>query len=129
MLNWKELEDSLRRIGVETCGGTIVNFGLEEALRRFGIEKPDRIENFEFFYNGYPLHNGFELERVFNITAKQALVRDIRRVYHHFVNHFLSYLVNLWRTEYGLYEGGAGGERMFLLTCVFVLMGFFLYKD
>ena len=55
MLNWKELEDSLRRIGVETCGGTIVNFGLEEALRRFGIEKPDRIENFEFFYNGYPL--------------------------------------------------------------------------
>lgn len=39
------------------------------------------------------------------------------------------YLVNLWRTEYGLYEGGAGGERMFLLTCVFVLMGFFLYKD
>lgn len=40
-----------------------------------------------FFFNGYPLHNGFELERVFNITAKQASVRDIRRVYHHFINH------------------------------------------
>lgn len=40
------------------------------------------------FFNGYPLHNGFELDRIFNITAKQASVKDIRRVYHHFVNHY-----------------------------------------
>lgn len=41
------------------------------------------------FFNGYPLHNGFELDRIFNITAKQASVKDIRKVYHHFVNHNL----------------------------------------
>jgi len=47
------------------------------------------------FFNGYPLHNGFELDRVFNITAKQASVRDIRKVYHHFVNHY--FFLRLYR--------------------------------
>jgi hypothetical protein len=40
------------------------------------------------FFNGYPLHNGFELDRIFNITAKQASVQDLRKVYHLFVNHY-----------------------------------------
>ena len=40
------------------------------------------------FYNGYPLHNGFELGRIFNITAKQASVQDLRKVYHFLVNHY-----------------------------------------
>lgn len=40
------------------------------------------------FYNGYPLHNGFELDRLFNITAKQASIHDIRKVYHHFVGRY-----------------------------------------
>ncbi len=39
------------------------------------------------FFNGYPLHNGFELDRIFNITAKQAKVKDIRKVYHHLIGH------------------------------------------
>ena len=39
------------------------------------------------FFNGYPLHNGFELDRIFNITAKQASTKDIRKVYHHFIGH------------------------------------------
>lgn len=41
------------------------------------------------FFNGYKLHNGFELERVFNITAKQASMKNIRKVYHHFISHNL----------------------------------------
>ena len=32
------------------------------------------------FFNGYPLHNGFELERIFKITAKQASKNNIRKV-------------------------------------------------
>lgn len=40
------------------------------------------------FFNGYTLHNGFELSRIFNITACQAPVLDIRKVYHYFVNHY-----------------------------------------
>jgi hypothetical protein len=39
------------------------------------------------FFNGYSLHNGFELDRIFNITARQASVKDIRKVYHHFIGH------------------------------------------
>lgn len=39
------------------------------------------------FFNGYPLHNGFELDRIFKITAKQASLKDIRKVYHHFIGH------------------------------------------
>ncbi len=41
------------------------------------------------FFNGYQLHNGFELERIFNITAKQASMKDVRKVYHHFIGHNL----------------------------------------
>lgn len=40
------------------------------------------------FFNGYSLHNGFELDRIFNITAKQAKVRDIRRLYHYFIGRY-----------------------------------------
>ncbi len=45
------------------------------------------------FFNGYPLHNGFELDRIFNITAKQASLKDIRRVYHFFVGHFIFFRI------------------------------------
>ena len=41
------------------------------------------------FFNGYPLHNGFELDRIFNISAKQATKKDIRKVYHYFVGKYL----------------------------------------
>ena len=41
------------------------------------------------FFNGYPLHNGFELDRIFNISAKQATKNDIRNVYHYFVGKYL----------------------------------------
>jgi len=41
------------------------------------------------FFNGYPLHNGFELDRIFNISAKQASKKDIRKVYHYFVGKYL----------------------------------------
>ena len=41
------------------------------------------------FFNGYPLHNGFELDRIFNISAKQASKKDIRKVYHFFVGKYL----------------------------------------
>ena len=41
------------------------------------------------FFNGYPLHNGFELDRIFNISAKQATKKDIRKVYHFFVGKYL----------------------------------------
>lgn len=40
------------------------------------------------FFNGYPLHNGFELERIFNITAKQATAKSIRKVYYPFIGHY-----------------------------------------
>lgn len=40
------------------------------------------------FFNGYPLHNGFELDRLFKITAKQASKMDIRKVYHYFVGKY-----------------------------------------
>lgn len=39
------------------------------------------------------------------------------------------YLVRFWRIDYSLSEEIAGGERLFLLTCVFALIGFFRYKD
>lgn len=41
------------------------------------------------FFNGYPLHNGFELDIVFNITASQASKRNIRLLYHYFVGKYL----------------------------------------
>ncbi len=41
------------------------------------------------FFNGYPLHNGFELDRIFNISARQATKKDIRKVYHYFVGKYL----------------------------------------
>ena len=40
------------------------------------------------FFNGYPLHNGFELDRIFKITANQASLKDIRKVYHFFVGRY-----------------------------------------
>jgi len=40
------------------------------------------------FFNGYPLHNGFELDRIFNITARQAPMKDIRKLYHYFIGHY-----------------------------------------
>ncbi len=40
------------------------------------------------FFNGYSLHNGFELNRIFNITSNQAPLKCIRKVYHHFVGHY-----------------------------------------
>lgn len=47
------------------------------------------------FFNGYPLHNGFELDRIFKITAKQASNKDIRKVYHFFHNHY--FFLRLYR--------------------------------
>lgn len=41
------------------------------------------------FFNGYSLHNGFELDRIFNITAKQASKRNVRRLFHYFIGHNL----------------------------------------
>ena len=67
-------------------GNQMWQYAMLVALRKHFPEE-DVYYNASFF-NGYPLHNGFELDRVFNITAKQASVRDIRKVYHHFVNHY-----------------------------------------
>lgn len=41
------------------------------------------------FFNGYSLHNGFELDRIFNITAKHASKRNIRRLFYYFIGHNL----------------------------------------
>lgn len=35
-------------------------------------------------FHTYPLHNGFELKHIFNITAREAKISEIRKVYHHF---------------------------------------------
>lgn len=74
-------------------GNQMWQYAMLVALRKHFPEE-DVYYNASFF-NGYPLHNGFELERVFNITAKQASVRDIRRVYHHFINHY--FFLRLYR--------------------------------
>lgn len=47
------------------------------------------------FFNGYPLHNGFELDRIFKITAKQASEKQVRKVYHYFHNHY--FFLRLYR--------------------------------
>lgn len=70
------------------------------------------------FFNGYPLHNGLELDRIFNITAKQASVKDIRRVYHHFIGHnfFLrvyTHYFSKMKTEIREVESGPYMEEAF----------------
>lgn len=40
------------------------------------------------FFNGYPLHNGFELDRIFNISGCQASKKDIRKVYHYLIGRY-----------------------------------------
>ena len=40
-----------------------------------------------------------------------------------FSNVFLSYFNSFWRMEYTFYEKGAGGERLFALLCVIVIIG------
>ena len=40
-----------------------------------------------------------------------------------FNNVFLSYFNSFWRMEYTFYENGAGGERLFALICVIVIIG------
>ena len=73
-------------------GNQMWQYALLVALReRFPEEK---VYYNASFFNGYPLHNGFELDRIFNITAKQASIKDIRKVYHFFIGHY--YLLKLY---------------------------------
>lgn len=43
-------------------------------------------------FDTYPLHNGFELDRIFNITSRPANDDEIHRLYHRFFSH--SYFVS-----------------------------------
>ncbi len=42
-------------------------------------------------FKGYPLHNGFELDRIFTLTANQAKKDDVKRIYHRFIGGYFSY--------------------------------------
>lgn len=40
-------------------------------------------------FKTYPLHNGFELEKLFRITARQAPLEEIRKLTYHTSNYFI----------------------------------------
>ncbi len=42
-------------------------------------------------FKGYPLHNGYELDKIFNTKFKLAKVSEIRRVYYPFINNYSFY--------------------------------------
>ena len=40
------------------------------------------------FFNGYSIHNGFELDKIFDITAKKAELQEIKKIYYPFIGHY-----------------------------------------
>lgn len=66
-------------------GNQMFQYALAVALRnRF----EDEVKIDTSFFNGYPLHNGFELQRIFNTTIPIATKEEVRNVYHHFIGHY-----------------------------------------
>ena len=44
-------------------------------------------------FKGYPLHNGFELDTIFSISAQMAQKKDVKRIYHRFLSGYNSYRI------------------------------------
>ena len=42
-----------------------------------------------FSFHGYHLHNGFELENIFSVTAQKASATDIMRIAYYYPNYLL----------------------------------------
>lgn len=44
-------------------------------------------------FDGYGLHNGFELDRIFNISARTARKTEIQKIYHRLLKGYMSYRI------------------------------------
>lgn len=67
-------------------GNQMFQYALAVALRN---KFDDEVKIDTSFFNGYHLHNGFELQRIFNTTIPVATKKEVRNVYHHFIGHYM----------------------------------------
>lgn len=75
-------------------GNQMFQYALALALEKhFGSEAAVRIDPRAF--NGYPLHNGYELKHVFNVKIPEATVREVTRIAYPFLNYRIWQLCRL----------------------------------